>query len=167
MTLAAAARPPRPTRSLARTLAPLLAFAAAMGWLEAVVVVYIRGLVGIARPETIPPAAEVMRRFAALPWLLPTEQTREAATVVMLASVAWLAARTWPGRLGAFLVCFGVWDIFYYVGLKALLRWPPSLFTRDMLFLIPPHPWWYQPVWVPIAISAVMIAAGVRLLRAG
>ena len=144
-------------------VAVLAIFAAAMGWLEAVVVVYIRSIVGIAHTETIPPQQEVLRRFMEVPWLLPTEQTREAATLVMLAAVAGLAARRTRGRFGAFLMSFGTWDIVYYVALYCLLRWPPSLTTMDLLFLIPPHPWWYQPVWVPIAISVVMIAVGFKL----
>ena len=148
-------------------LPALAVFAAAMGWLEAVVVVYIRSLLGIAHTGTIPPAAEVFRRFRALPWLLPTEQGREVATLLMLAAVAWLAASRLRARLGAFLVIFGVWDIPYSLGLYALLRWPPSLSTRDLLFLIPPHPWWYQPVWVPVAISVGMIALGARLYGGG
>jgi hypothetical protein len=32
-----------------------------------------------------------------------------------------------------------------------------------VLFLIPPGPWWNQPVWVPVAISAVMVVVGMRL----
>jgi hypothetical protein len=148
-------------------LAPLLVFAAAMGWLEGVVVVYIRGLIGITRSEGMPEAAEVLDRVRALPWLLPTEQTREAATLAMLAAVAWLAGDRFRSRLGGFLIIFGVWDIVYYVALLALLRWPPSLATMDVLFLIPPSPLWYQPVWVPIAISIGMIAVGLRLCRSG
>jgi hypothetical protein len=81
----------------------------------------------------------------------------------MLATLAMLAARTWTARLGAFLVAFGVWDIAYYAALFAMLRWPPSLLTMDLLFLIPAHPWWYQPVWLPVAISCVMITIGARL----
>jgi hypothetical protein len=84
----------------------LVANAVAMGWLEAVVVVYIRGLVGIARHETIPAQAEVMQRIGSVPWLLATEQGRELATMVMLATVAMLAARRWLARLGAFLIVF-------------------------------------------------------------
>jgi len=141
----------------------LTAFAVAMGWLEGVVVVYIRAILGLAHSETIPPAAEVMRRFAERPWLLPTEQTREAATLVMLVAVAWLAAPTRPARFGAFLIAFGLWDLAYYVALYAMLRWPPTLATMDLLFLLPPHPWWYQPVWVPVAISCLMVGAGLVL----
>lgn len=150
-------------RAGARALA-VAVYAAAMGWLEAVVVIYIRGLVGLPRSGAMPPEAEVAKYFARVPWLLSTEQTRETATIVMLAAVAWLAARSFRSRFGAFLVAFGVWDLAYYAALWALLRWPPSLGTRDLLFLIPPSPWWYQPVWVPMAISCVMIAVGARLM---
>ena len=81
----------------------------------------------------------------------------------MLAAVAWLSAARARARFGAFLVIFGVWDIVYYLALYAMLRWPPSLTTMDVLFLIPPGPWWNQPVWLPVAISTVMILVGVRL----
>jgi hypothetical protein len=138
-----------------------------MGWLEGVVVVYIRGLFGMGHGAPIPPPADVVQQFARMPWLLPTEQGREVATLVMLATVAWLGASRLRARVGAFLVIFGVWDIVYYIALYAMLRWPPSLATMDVLFLIPPSPWWTQPVWVPVAISTVMIIAGVRLFRAG
>ena len=154
-------------RSSGGRLGALVTFAVAMGWLEAVVVVYIRGLFGMVHGEALPPPGDVVERFGQLPWLLPTEQSREAATIVMLAAVAWLGARGWRARFGAFLIIFGVWDIAYYLALYAMLRWPPSLATMDVLFLIPPHPWWNQPVWVPVAISAVMIAAGVALFRRG
>jgi len=142
----------------------LIVYAAAMGWLEAVVVVYIRAILGIARAEGMPAANEVMERFRTRPWLMPTEQTREAATLVMLAAVAWLAAGRWRPRFGAFLICFGVWDITYYVGLYALLGWPSSLANKDLLFLIPPTPLWYQPVWLPVAISCLMVGSGLVLL---
>jgi hypothetical protein len=145
-------------------LVALVVYAAAMGWLEAVVVVYIRGLIGIARTEGIPATDEMMRRLTSLPWLLGTEQTREMATLVMLAGVGWLAADRWLPRFGAFLVAFGVWDIVYYAALYALIGWPPTLGTMDVLFLIPPHALWYQPVWLPVAISCGLIAVGLRML---
>ena len=152
----------RPAPPRARLLA-LALFAVAMGWLEGVVVVYIRAMIGITPGTTVPDPAGVAERLHAIPWLVGTEQTRELATLVMLAAVSWIAARAWRARLGALLVCFGVWDIVYYVALYALLRWPPSLATMDVLFLIPPSPLWYQPVWVPVAISCGMIAGGAAL----
>src|SRR5207247_3104969 len=132
---------------------------------EGVVVVYIRSLLGLAHAETYPAAAELMTRMRALPWLLPTEQTREVATIVMLAAVAWLAAPRLRARCGAFLVAFGVWDITYYIALYALVRWPPSLGTVDLLFLIPPHPSWCQPGGGPVAISCGVIGAGASMHR--
>ncbi len=142
-------------------------FGAAMGYLEAVVVVYIRGLLGMGSGDPMPDPDEVMRRFAALPWLVPTEQGREAATLLMIAAVAWLSAPTWRSRLGAFFLVFGTWDIVYYVGLHLHLGWPPSLATKDLLFLLPPGPWWYQPVWLPVAVSVLLIVGGSLLYARG
>jgi hypothetical protein len=158
---------PAPRAGRGARLTILLLFAAAMGWLEGVVVVYVRGLLGAAHGPRTPSPAEVVARFGQLPWLLPTEQGREAATLIMLATVAWLGAGTARSRLGAFLILFGVWDIVYYVALYAMLGWPPRLTTMDVLFLIPPGPWWNQPVWLPILISCLMVAAGVALFRDG
>ncbi len=142
-------------------------YGAAMGWLEAVVVVYIRTILGF-HDAAIPPAPQtLMHELARLPWLIPTEQTREIATLVMLAAVGALTGRSAGSRLGAFLASFGVWDIAYYLGLFALIHWPPSVTERDLLFLVPPHPWWIQPVWIPVAISCAMIAGGVALMRRG
>jgi hypothetical protein len=87
------------------------------------------------------------------------------ATLLMIGAVAWLAADRLRTRLGAFLIVFGVWDIVYYLALYAMLRWPPSLAAMDVLFLVPPSPLWYQPVWVPVAISCGMIALGAKLIR--
>jgi hypothetical protein len=147
------------------TLAAIFVFSCAMGWLEAVVVVYIRALLGIAHAALPPSPAILFERLHSLPWLLPSEQIREVTTLVMLGVVGWIAGRSPRGRWGAFLISFGVWDIMYYVALFALVRWPTSLATMDLLFLIPPGPWWYQPVWVPIAVSCAMIGLGLRLAR--
>ena len=45
-----------------------------------------------------------------------------------------------------------------------LLDWPASIFTWDVLFLIPVP--WVGPVLAPVLVSAAMIAAGVWQLRA-
>jgi hypothetical protein len=93
---------------------------------------------------------------------LPYEQAREAATMVMLLAVGFLAGRTWWQRFAFWLLAFGVWDIFYYVWLWVLLRWPSSPGTRDLLFLLPNE--WWAPVWQPVLVSCVFIAAGVLIL---
>ena len=125
----------------------LIIFGIAMGFLEAVVVMYLRELYcpeGFAFPLT----------FIALETLF-IEYLREIATIVMLFSLGIIAGRNFPERLSFFLLSFGIWDIFYYVWLKILLNWPPSLFTWDILFLIPIV--WVGPVLAPIICSVTMI----------
>jgi hypothetical protein len=157
--------PPRAPATSSARIAWLVVYATAMGWLEAIVVVYIRTILGFRDAATTPEPAVIMRELGRLPWLIPTEQTREIATLIMLAAVGWLTGRTVASRVGAFLVSFGVWDIVYYVALATLIHWPSSLTIRDVLFLVPPHPWWIQPVWVPVLISCGMIAGGIVLMR--
>ena len=119
------------------------AYAVAMGLLEAICVIYLRRLVmpeGINAQQLGSPIA----RF-------PIELIREAATVVMLVAVAWIAGYNWKTRTAYFFYMFGVWDILYYVGLKWLGNWPSSWLEWDCLFLIPEP--WYGPVLAPVLIS--------------
>jgi hypothetical protein len=82
--------------------------------------------------------------------------------MMMLAAVA-LAVSTSPRQwAAAFAIAFGVWDISFYAGLKLLLAWPASLFTWDILFLIPVP--WVGPVLTPILVSVAMIIGGVWCL---
>lgn len=126
---------------------PLLVFAVAMGFLEAIVVVYMRELYypeGFAFP------------LKPMPLLIfKAEIIREVCTLLMLATVAWLSGKTFTRRLAVFLFIFGVWDIIYYVALWLFLGWPESLLTWDILFLIPVT--WTGPVLAPVLCSATMI----------
>jgi hypothetical protein len=94
---------------------------------------------------------------------LVTEIGREAATIIMLAAVALAVAPNGAQWAAAFVIAFGTWDITFYVFLKVLLGWPASLFTWDILFLIPVP--WAGPVLAPVLVSAVMIAAGAYHLQ--
>jgi len=151
------AAPPRRSALPAR-LAALPAFAIAMGHLEAVVVVYIRQILGIVpTPEHLDRAV-----YQQVPHcIITSEQGREAATIIMLVTLAVLAGRRPLEKLAVFLYAFAVWDIFYYVSLKVLIGWPASLQTMDLLFLIPTA--WFGPVWLPVSISALMIVAALCL----
>jgi hypothetical protein len=82
---------------------------------------------------------------------------REAATIVMLGSVALLTAAKLSSRAAVFLWTFAIWDITYYAVLWATVRWPLSLRDPDVLFLIP-RPW-ISPVWYPLLVSALAILA--------
>lgn len=143
--------------TLARRLGWLALYALAMGWLEAAVVVYLRALYypdGFAFPLLpMPPAMALV------------EIAREAATLVMILAVAAVAASSaWEAFLH-FAFVFGVWDLVYYAGLWLALRWPPSLLTPDILFLIPVP--WVGPVLAPVIISLLLVAGAVLLLGIG
>ena len=132
----------------------VMAFATAMAWVEAASVFYIRALVDRIEPyQADPLPLEPMT--GALGYV---ELWREAATLVMIATLGLLAGRTWRRRAGYAALAFGVWDIFYYVFLRFISGWPKTLLDWDILFLLP-LPWW-GPVLAPVSIALVMILWG-------
>lgn len=134
-------------KSLQTRIFWLSAFSIAMGFLEAAVVVYLRKIYyphGFQFPLT--PIESSMGL---------TEFLREAATIIMLVAIGIIAGKNTSQKFGIFIFCFAIWDIFYYVFLKALIGWPPSLFTWDILFLIPIP--WVGPVLAPCIVSLTMI----------
>ena len=144
-----------PTRAAGfrwRRLIALTLFVAAMAFIEAMVVVYLRKVFALQFDLRV-----TAKDFHFPEQYLRREQAREVATIVMLLAVAFMFGRSWWERAGAFLFAFGVWDVFYYVWLFVLLGWPQSPTARDMLFLIPGE--WVAPVWQPLAASLLMIAA--------
>ncbi len=144
----------------------MLAYGVAMGYLEAAVVVYLRAALGFAG-ELVGPGESAMTATT-VGSFLPAEVTREAATLIMIVAVGWLAGRRPVERLAWAAVVFGSWDIVYYAGLWALIGWPPSLAAWDVLFLIPSA--WVGPVLAPIGVSVALVGFGLaatRRLRAG
>src|SRR6266851_6984678 len=131
------------------------AYAVAMAYLESAIVVYLRRLY-------YPKGFDFPLVIIDIPTLL-VEVGRETATMVMLATVGMAAGRTKVGKCAYFLYLFGVWDIFYYVWLKVFLDWPVSLFTWDVLFLIPVP--WVGPVLAPVTVALTMIGMGLVLLH--
>ena len=128
----------------------LAVFGIAMAHLEGVVVVYLRKALGMPDSES---NKESVDRFPKL--YLNIEITREAATIIMLVAIACLVGNTWLERGIFFLWTFAFWDLFYYVSLYFLIKWPPSLKTIDVLFLIPKP--WIAPVWFPVGVSSITI----------
>jgi hypothetical protein len=145
--------------SALRTLSWLTLYGVSMACLEAVVVVYLRqhyypdDLLAIFPPRALSEIA------------LAIEIVREAATMLMILSVAALAQRD-PRRIfAAFAYVFGVWDVFYYVWLKVFLGWPVSWTEWDILFLIP---WaWLGPWLTPVLIALLFVAWGGWVLLFG
>ena len=129
-----------------------------MGLLEAAVVIYMRYLYYPEDPLQIFP----MRFLDAYDTVL--ELCREAATVVMIVSVAALAERRNKTLcFAAFVFVFGVWDLFYYVWLKVLLGWPVAWLEWDVLFLIPSV--WLGPWICPSMIAVLFVVWGAIALR--
>lgn len=137
------------------TIAGLVVFALSMAFVEAAVVVYLRAVLG---GGPIFPMRDLPGD------LLAVEVAREAATIGMLLSVAFLSVRGGLRRIGAFLLAFALWDVFYYVFLRLIIGWPPGLTEWDILFLIPLP--WVGPVWSALLLCAGMIVFSVLFLRA-
>jgi hypothetical protein len=162
------------TAGLVRVLSTLLLFGLSFAFVEAAVVVYLRGLYEplhaalypdapsnalfpILQPEQLESAGPQYVR-----WML-TELIRELATLVMLGAIALAVARNTRQWFAAFMIAFGVWDIFFYVFLRVLIGWPASLWEWDLLFLLPVP--WVGPVIAPVLVAASMIFAGVVILK--
>ncbi len=146
---------PEPLKTAIKRFCVAVVFSIAFAYIESAVVVYLRT---IFHPDGfIFPLAN----FGAGPlWkqLLLTEIGREAATIVLIFTGAWLFGRSSQQRFAYFLIIFAVWDIFYYVWLKVLLDWPASITDWDILFLMPVV--WASPVWPPVLVSITMLAVG-------
>ena len=135
---------------MAMKLFLLAIFGIAMAHLEGVVVVYLRKALGMLDTESNKESIEKFpKRY------LNIEMTREAATIIMLVAIAFISGSSWIERGVFFLWTFAFWDLFYYVSLYVLIKWPPTFKTIDVLFLIPKP--WIAPVWFPIGVSALTI----------
>lgn len=131
-------------------------FGVAMAFMEASVVVYLREIYypkGFSFPLT-----EISYE------IMYVEILREAATIIMLISIAALTGKTFSQKFSWFIYCFAIWDIFYYVFLYLTLSWPESLLTWDILFLIPVP--WTGPVIAPVINSLTMILLALIILNA-
>ena len=159
-----------------RAIAALFLFAISFGYVEAAVVVYLRAIYDPVRarlhPERSPhdlfpliTPQELADAGPENPRRLLIEIGREAATMVMLGSVALAVASNLHQWIAAFAIAFGVWDICFYAFLKLMIHWPESLSTWDILFLIPLP--WVGPVWAPVLVACSMIVCGLISLRAG
>jgi hypothetical protein len=142
-------------------------FALSFGLVEGAVAIYLGVAVGLLSGHA-GPLSDVARLSADLhghqsqllsnlpPSLLRVEVFREAASMLMLLSVAILAQHKRRERFAIFLWIFALRDMGYYVALWATVRWPDSPTSADVLFFIP-VPWTSQ-VWFPLLISILTVA---------
>ncbi|HIJ53348.1 MAG TPA: hypothetical protein HPP66_09365 [Planctomycetes bacterium] len=133
-------------------------FGIAFGYIESAVVVYLRV---IFHPEGFTFPLSNVDTILQHKALLLTEIGREAATIVLILTGAWLFGRNLQQRFAYFLTIFAVWDIFYYVWLKVLLNWPARISDWDILFLIPVA--WAGPVVAPVLISITLLVFAIMI----
>lgn len=152
-----------------RVLLPLILFGVAFGYNEAMQVVSLRAVAAPLRsrlglgPDDMFPLLP-FDKVPELRLLIPREQFREAATIVMLAAVAWAVTPDFRMWLAALSLAFGIWDLAYYAWLRVLLSWPHSILDWDVLFLVPVP--WAAPVLAPVISAASLTWGGtIALLR--
>jgi hypothetical protein len=135
----------------------VVVFGIAFAYIESAVVVYLRTIL-YGNASNLPfPLTDFLS-----PSLLLTEIGREAATIVLMFTAAWLFAGNRQQRFAFFLTIFAVWDIFYYVWLKILAGWPCSIMDWDILFLMPVV--WAGPVFAPVLVSVELLGFAVFIL---
>jgi len=152
---------PEPLKTTLKRFCIVVVFGIAFGYIEAAVVVYLRA---IFHPDgfTFPLTEFGIVTSPLWKRLLLTEIGREAASMVLISTAAWLIGRNLQQRTAFFLTIFAVWDIFYYIWLKILINWPGSIMDWDILFLIPTA--WASPVLAPVLISLTLLLFAIIIL---
>jgi len=152
---------PEPLKTTLKGFCLVVIFGIAFAYFEAAVVVYLRT---IFYPDgfTFPLTEFGIGTSPLWKQLLLTEIGREAASMVLISTAAWLIGRNLQQRTAFFLTIFAVWDIFYYIWLKILINWPGSIMDWDILFLIPTA--WASPVLAPVLISLTLLLFAIIIL---
>ncbi len=136
-------------------LFPETLFAISMSYFEASVVVYLRRIY-YSRDVQLFPLKSME------PLVFKVELFREFFSLLMILSIALLGSRGKEKKLQPtfyrFIYIFGIWDLLYYVFLKATIGWPGSLLEWDVLFLIPIV--WVAPVLAPFLVAVVFVIFG-------
>lgn len=131
------------------TLFWLVILGVSFGFIEAIAVVYLRVISGSTVQTQV---------ISSLPQRITNaEMIREFWTLILLLSLSFTAAKSWKERFAVFFFTFAVWDIVYYIGLKLIDNWPNSLFTQDVVFLLPIP--WYSQIWFPVLVNSLLIIA--------
>ncbi len=132
-------------------LSYLIAIAAlciAIGYVDAVATFYVRGMLQVSQEggnfaqavtEAMPP------RIVAL------EQTRQAATVLVLVAMAIVAGRNLQQQFGTVFYALGGWLVLRYAAIRTITDWPAALTDIDTVLYLPHAV--YAPVWMPIVIG--------------
>ena len=153
-------------RLTSHSLLACAVFALSFGFVEGAIAIYLGVALGLlpGHAGTLSDLARLTpdldgaqaQQFSNLsPGLLTVEVIREAATMLMLLTVAILAVEKWRARFAIFLWTFALWDTAYYISLWAVVHWPDSPTSWDVLFLIPVP--WIAQVWFPVLVSILTL----------
>jgi len=138
----------------------LSAFAVALGYLQALAILYVHHILGIG-PLTANFDPNALQQ--APDWLISSQQTSQVALIILLTVFALLVARRLSHKLGVFVFVGGLTMLVRYASLKAATAWPVSWTTQYCLLWIP-RPW-YGQIWIALVVSAGAVALGLLLLR--
>ena len=156
-----------------KSIIGLIIFGIAFGFVEAAVVYYLRTIFGLGTNFAPVGNYKVILNLGVITFLssgsiilpnarvLHAEVLREIATIIMLIAVSYVSAEKIRQRVGAFLITFSMWDIFYYVFLYFLTGWPRSLMDTDVYFLNPVP--WVGPVATAVMASTILFIVGSRM----
>ena len=153
-------------RLTSHSLIACAVFALSFGFVEGAIAIYLGVALGLLPGHAgtlsdlarLPPdidGAQAQQFSHLSPGLLTVEVIREAATMLMLLSVAILAVEKWRERFAIFLWTFALWDTAYYISLWGMIRWPDSPTSSDILFFIPVP--WIAQVWFPVLVSILTL----------
>jgi len=108
----------------------LTIFGISMAHLEGITVVYLRGVFEINNSQT---NRELLKKIPK--HFIFIDKTREVATILMLVTIALLVGKTWVEMIVDFIWTFAFWDLFYYLSLYLIIKWPSNLATIVFFFL--------------------------------
>jgi hypothetical protein len=147
-----------PLKTTLKRFCIVVIFGIAFAYIEAALVVYLRTIFHPAGFTFPLPSFPISQHWK----ILSIEVGREAASIVLILSGAWLFGRTLQQRFAFFLTIFAIWDIFYYIWLKILINWPSSIMDWDILYLIPTT--WAGPVLAPVLVSLTLLIFAILIL---
>lgn len=90
--------------------------------------------------------------------LLATEQIRQIAMLTLVGAAVYMIGKKWSERASLMLFVVGLWGVLYYAFLYAILKWPTSLLSKDVISLVPMPV--IVPVYMPLLLSALAFVGG-------
>jgi len=135
----------------------IVLFSITFAWIESAVVVYLREIY-FGGEFSFPLTVRWENDKRVFDPLVHIEFGREIATIIILIAAGWITGRNRFQKFCFFMISFGIWDIFYYIWLYVMVRWPKSLMTWDLLFYVPLP--WVGPIITPVLIAIAMVIAG-------